>query len=218
MNHQDDLKEVLFSIKETLKEINAPPARELHYSQGAPSSVPTVSSKIENPITWIGFLSVFLMFIAGLMYSIYTSDKSKFMESIKGNTTSIEAIEESQSKTSQLVLKMQSTQDQISKHVANMTSKLEKMDDNIGVMGNSRFTDKQGDRLKADIENYVRRQSEREQKDISEIRGEIRAMNSDIQDLKYIKALIEANATKLKDRTEFFNETKSRLRELEKDQ
>lgn len=207
---KDDLKDVLREIKSEAGPHNT------YYQNASPRPVQgEVTSVINSAIFWVGTLATVLAFVGVLMYMIYAKDSTSKEDRIDSNTNAIEAIQETQNKTNNLIGSMQNTQERIAKQIEKNADKLETIDDHYDSLQGSRFTDKDGEDLGDDLDNGIRAVREEVLREITEIKADLRGMDKDIDDFRMLTSKVEDNKSELMRRNDFMDDIKARITTLE---
>jgi len=198
----DDLKALAVELqKESLDNLRA--------NQGS------VSKALENPWTWIGFITVLGGFIAILVYNTYRSDADSLSGRIKSNTQAIAEIQAIQRETATLVLKMQGNQETISRQIESNANKLDRIGQNYDGLLNSRFTTDDGDRLYKEVQDFAQRHAENILREFTEMKSDVKTLESKVDELRFMESRVNQVNDTMKELKTKVDSTENRLRMLE---
>ena len=110
---------------------------------------------------------------------------------------------------------MQGNQERITKQIDNNARTLDEINRNYNDMRMTRFTDKDGDGLKGEVEERIRGIQGEFIRENTEIKNEIRSIEQSLEELRLLKSSVLDNKSELNRRESFMDDIKDRVKTLE---
>ena len=205
-------------IKDLLKEMRAEDMGHNNYYNVPPYAPATrgeVTGVINSALFWIGALATVLTFVGILIYAIYSKDSDSKDSRINSNTLAISNIQKAATETNNLIIEMQGNQERITKQIDNNARTLDEINRNYNDMRMTRFTDKDGDGLKGEVEERIRGIQGEFIRENTEIKNEIRSIEQSLEELRLLKSSVLDNKSELNRRESFMDDIKDRVKTLE---
>lgn len=175
----------------------------------------TVTAAANNPMTWLTIAGTILFFCGTILYQLYSKNNDAINKEIRINRQTIEKVQNSLSDSQAMVLQMQTNQQIISAQIKENAIKMDSMAANINQINMTRFEEKDGRAIKDDLMDRFKADNNEIVREMTEIKNELRSVEKEVQDLNYLKQVVQQNASELKTRTNFMEDMSKRMREVE---